>query len=96
MKTLIITKEMEQYQSNAKKIYEERNVVEIGSVFLGWNLRKGSVIKYTDRDGDIEITNDNLSGGLIEVNVGGKIGQTTRARIATIILTKPVEVYYSR
>lgn len=97
MKPLYVTAEMRKYQAMARKNYAGSKNDYIGVTFLGWNLHRGSVISY-EKDGkniEIEITSEEKDG-ILGIIANGTPGHTTRARIASIILSRDVTVYYSR
>lgn len=100
MKALYVTAEMQKYQEIARKRWAIKKDY-VDPVFVGWNLRPGSVIAYTgNKNGqdvaiEIEITEDK-NDGILGIIANGTAGHTTKAKIATIIMSRDVTVYYSR
>lgn len=97
MKPLYVNPTMEKYQAIARKNYAGAKKDYVDPVFVGWNLRVGSVITYSKdgKDIEIEITEDK-NDGILGIIANGTPGHTTKTKIALVILNRDVTVYYSR
>lgn len=75
------------YQNQAKSMYEQKNIVMLDQVVLGWDLKIGSILEAPGKI--IKITGEVAphAHASVEVEVNGVSGQTTIQTISKLILT---------
>lgn len=98
MKELYVTKEMQKFQDDAIADYTNNNRLNTEWVVIGWKLDAGRILYDATRDITIELLSRPVphQTAVVKIGMNGKESETSIKTIARAIVTKQVEVYYSK
>lgn len=95
MKNLIITKEMQKFQDEARSNWK-RNLLNLDAVMIGWKLDAGRVLHSEKATVTLLEKPAPHITKVVKINLDGKDVETSIDTIARLILSDKVTVYYSK